>query len=116
MRRVLTLPYPPSINHYWRKVGPGVLVSKEGRLYRERVRNLLADSGAAPMRGRLRLNVVVYMPDRRRRDLDNILKCLADSLVHAGAMLDDSQIDDWRIVRGPVAPPGEVVVELETIR
>ena len=28
---VLTLPYPPSINHYWRRVGPRTLISREGR-------------------------------------------------------------------------------------
>ena len=25
---VLTLPWPPSINHYWRRVGPRTLISR----------------------------------------------------------------------------------------
>lgn len=40
------------------------------------------------------------MPDRRRRDLDNILKALFDALTHAGLWLDDSQIDFISISRG----------------
>jgi len=31
------LPYPPSINHYWRRVGPKTLISREGRLFRASV-------------------------------------------------------------------------------
>ncbi len=27
----LTLPYPPSVNHYWRRVGLRTLISREGR-------------------------------------------------------------------------------------
>ena len=38
---------------------------------------------------------------RRRRDLDNILKSLLDSLTHAGVWEDDSQITDLRIRKGP---------------
>jgi hypothetical protein len=29
----LTLPYPPSVNHYYRRVGPRTLISREGREY-----------------------------------------------------------------------------------
>jgi len=31
------LPYPPSINHYWRRVGPKTLISREGRRFRASV-------------------------------------------------------------------------------
>ena len=31
------LPWPPSVNHYYRHVGPRVLISRDGRKYRERV-------------------------------------------------------------------------------
>lgn len=41
--------------------------------------------------GELAVRAVVYFPDRKRRDIDNILKCLLDSLTGI-AWVDDSQI------------------------
>ena len=38
----LELPVPPSINHYYRRVGPRTLISREGRAYREAVCTILA--------------------------------------------------------------------------
>ena len=32
----LELPFPPSVNHYYRRVGPRTLISREGRRFRER--------------------------------------------------------------------------------
>lgn len=115
MRRLLTLPYPPSVNRYYRSVGGRVLIAKEGRRYRERVRPIVECTGMQTICRPLRMDILAYPPDSRRRDLDNLFKCLADSLVKAKAIADDSLIDDWRIRRGPVVPGGECVVELETI-
>lgn len=48
---------------------------------------------------RLSLTIDAYPPDRRKRDLDNILKSLLDALQHAGIYSDDSQIDILKISR-----------------
>ncbi|MBI1900547.1 MAG: RusA family crossover junction endodeoxyribonuclease, partial [Planctomycetia bacterium] len=66
------LPYPPSINHYWRRVGERTLISREGRRFRERVLAILAAAGAQPMLGRLSVEVTVFPPDDQRRDVDNL--------------------------------------------
>lgn len=89
------LPYPPSINHYWRRVGPRTLISREGRAFRENVCALLAGAGNSqpPIDGRIALCMDAFPPDRRRRDLDNIQKPVLDALEHAGIYKDDSQID-----------------------
>ncbi|SFY16614.1 RusA family crossover junction endodeoxyribonuclease, partial [Azotobacter vinelandii] len=42
-------------------------------------------------------------------------KCLCDSLTHAGLWGDDSQIDDLRIVRGPVVKGGKITVKVGEI-
>ncbi len=114
-RRVLTLPYPPSVNHYWRRVGARTLISREGRRYRTDVCALLAAGGGAPLRGRLALRIEVCPPDRRRRDLDNVQKAVFDSLQHAGVYEDDSQIDRIEIDRGQVVAGGRVVVEITEV-
>jgi len=111
-RRVLDLPYPPSVNHYWRRVGARTLISRGGRRYRTDVCAALAADSAAPMEGRLAVRVVVRPPDRRRRDLDNIGKALLDALEHAGAYRDDAQIDRLLLERGEVVPLGGVTVEI----
>jgi len=112
-RRVFVLPYPPSINHYWRRVGERMLISREGRRYRKRVCAVLAAAGVQPLRGRLAVRVEVHPPDRRRRDLDNVQKALLDALEHGGAYDDDDQIDRIEVERGDVHPPGHVNVEIE---
>ena len=42
---------------------------------------------------RLEINVHLHAPDKRLRDIDNVLKPLLDALVHAGLFNDDSQVD-----------------------
>ena len=113
MRRVYELPYPPSVNHYWRHVGWRTLISREGRRYRREVVALLAASREPPLRGRLEAVVWLYPPDGHRRDLDNAMKCLLDSLGHAGVYGDDGQIDRLVIERGSIVPGGKVIVELK---
>lgn len=97
----LTLPYPPSVNHYWRHVSMRVLISKQGRDYRTAVRAAVLGQGwkADPLSGRLKLSMLAWMPDRRRRDLDNLQKSALDAMQEAGVYADDSQIDKLSIER-----------------
>ncbi|MCB9838226.1 MAG: RusA family crossover junction endodeoxyribonuclease [Phycisphaeraceae bacterium] len=111
----IDLPYPPSVNHYWRRVGTRTLISREGRRHRRDVCAALAALGRAPMTGRLSVSIVVHPPDRRRRDLDNLAKALLDALEHAGAYRDDSQIDLLSLERGAVIPRGSVAVEITEV-
>jgi Holliday junction resolvase RusA-like endonuclease len=108
----LELPYPPSVNHLWRRVGHRTLISRGGRAFRRAVQAALAARGVRPIAGRLAITIDVYPPDRRRRDLDNALKALLDALQHGGAYHDDAQIDDLHIRRGACVPGGRVCVRI----
>ena len=94
----LQLPWPPSVNRYWRHVNGRVLISREGRAYRKVV--AAACHGVRGLGGaRLGVDVVLQPPDRRRRDIDNVLKSLLDALEHAGVYDDDGQIDRLMVHR-----------------
>lgn len=60
---------------------------------------------------RLYMSIAAFPPDRRKRDLDNLGKSLADSLMHAGVYFDDSQIDHLEFLRKSVQKgDGRVIV------
>jgi len=116
----LTLPFPPSLNRYYRSPNTGplagrTLISQEGRQYRKDVDNCLtlARTHSVGFR-RVKVDIEARMPDRRTRDLDNLPKALFDALTHAGLWYDDSQIDDYRVWRSPVMG-GLVIVRVELL-
>lgn len=105
------LPYPPTINSYYRHVGFRTLISREGRAYRRTVCAILRRVGVRPMEGRLAVGIDLYPPDRRRRDCDNAQKALLDALQHAGVYGDDSQVKRLlTIMHDEVVPGGKVTV------
>ena len=111
-----TVPWPPSVNRYYRHVGPRVLISKDGRIYRREIEGRLGGLLREPLRGALALTAEMHPPDHRRRDLDNLGKALLDSLQHAGVFLDDSQIDELHIYRKEVEPNGSAEIRIRELQ
>lgn len=114
----LTLPFPPSVNHYWLTCGKRRFISDDGRqfaadVHAEVIRNRVRGFGD---KARLSVSVDVYPPDNRKRDLDNLCKALFDSLTKAGVWGDDGQIDRIVLEREKKAENGFVVVEIEERR
>ncbi len=111
---IITIPYPPTANTYYRHVGYRTLISREGRAFRQKVCALLAGGGPPirkpPAGGRIALCMDAFPPDRRRRDLDNLQKPSIDALQHAGVYEDDSQIDLLATRRREVVPGGHLVI------
>ena len=112
---LLTLPWPPSVNNYWLKTRTHVYISAKGRAYRERVIEEVANLGRFSGDVRLRVAITAFPPDRRRRDIDNLLKCTLDSLEHARVFTDDSQVDELYIERGEVTPGGALAIEIQSV-
>ena len=114
----LKLPFPPSTNTYYRMVNNRMLISAKGRKYRKDVlTDCISQNYITPkLTGRLSVKIVATVPDKRRRDLDNMLKSCLDSMQHAGIYLDDSQIDNLHIIRSAVEKPGWLDISIiETI-
>jgi len=74
------------------------------------------------------VEVYFYLPDRRKRDIDNMLKTLWDILERAGVLANDNLIFETRTVKVPKSdisgtviaikpfdPPGEVIEEYKNL-
>jgi crossover junction endodeoxyribonuclease RusA len=94
----LTLPWPPSVNKYWRTFQGRMIISADGRAYRRAVADqVLIQRGAKDYAGKLCVVIEAFRPDNRRRDLDNLFKAVLDGCTHAGVWEDDCNIVDLRI-------------------
>ena len=106
----IELPFPPSVNTYWRRVGARTLISREGRAFRDQA--LKQCQGAQKFTGGVGVRIWAHPPDRRRRDLDNLLKAPLDALQHGGIYEDDYQVGEIHLHRGECVPGGKLVIEL----
>lgn len=107
------LPSPISANRLYRHVGQRTLISREGRVFRERVKAILAQSRVRPLAGPLAIDIEIYPSSRRKYDLDNRLKSLFDALQHGGAFHDDSQVVRLSARKCPPVPGGMAIVRIE---
>ena len=94
------LPYPPSVNHYYLRTSSGVITGERGKKYRRDAGILLGKHrNHFPEDTRLAVTINVFAPDKRKRDIDNLLKCTLDSIEHAGVYKNDNQIDMLTVIR-----------------
>jgi crossover junction endodeoxyribonuclease RusA len=120
---ILTIPYPPTVNTY-KKIGR-LTKTKSGKLYQVRantditkrfyfevwlkVKQLQLESLGDAV---LRLEMYVYPPDKRKRDLDNVIKPGVDSLMKAGLFNDDSQIACLYVQKMGIISQGKVEIKI----
>ncbi|RJT26898.1 RusA family crossover junction endodeoxyribonuclease [Buttiauxella izardii] len=116
----LTLPFPPSVNTYWRAPNKGPLIGRH--LISDKGRKFRTEAFAAvmeqlrrkpkPLDGDLSVTVILFPPDRRNRDLDNYGKALFDALTHAGVWHDDCQMKRMLVEWGPIVQKGSAEVTI----
>jgi len=119
MHMIFRLPFPPSVNTYWRNYRGRMVLSARGRDYKKKVYEDLSGERTflkTPLAGRLRVVVDIYVPDKRRRDIDNCAKALLDAIGDAEIYEDDSQIDELLLRRAPIdRPDGHVMIFIEEL-
>ena len=111
----LILPFPPSVNGYWRSSNKGMLISARGRVYRSNAIAAVYEQlkrKPQPLTAELDVHVVLFSPTRARRDLDNFQKALFDSLTHAGVWADDSQVKRMTVEWGDLTKDGKAEVRI----
>ena len=92
---ILKLPWPPSVNGYWRSYRGRQILSKKARQYRD---SIMRHPGVRKLLGPLSVHIFLEPPDKRGRDVDNYSKAILDALTHAGAWDDDSQVAHMSVV------------------
>ena len=96
----LVLPSVPSLNHVYRNVKINLrIMTPIGKAWKENVQWIAATERTKQRwefssNEKLVMELEIFWPDRRRRDADNCLKLLADSL--EGILFED---DKWILPR-----------------
>lgn len=118
----IRLPWPPTVNTYWKpviKAGHAVLcLSRQGEEFRKAAVVAARNQGVSARRvdGPVSVTIAAYPPNRRRRDVDNILKATLDAITHIGIWDDDSQVETLYVRRMLPEAEARVEIDIEEIR
>lgn len=113
---MLVLPFPPSMNTYWRNFRGRTVLSKAGREYKVAVAEYVSENNV-PKYGekKLKITMILQPKDKRKIDIDNRIKCVLDSLQEAGVFDDDFHVDELHVMRGEQIKGGRLLLTIETI-
>lgn len=97
----LTIPYPPTINHYLKQGKWGRFLSPEAKAFKAEIKALWFEMGMPRFSivDKLKLEIYVYHPDNRKRDISNIIKIIEDALQDAGFYDNDYRICELHVYR-----------------
>lgn len=84
----ISIPFPISANAMYRNVAR-TLKSERYRKWIVEAAWTIKSQTKSKMAGDYKLTMLVVPPDRRRRDLDNLLKSASDALGEAGVIKND---------------------------
>ena len=113
---VLNLPYPPSVNHMYINARGRRFPNAKAKAYKTAISEYVVEYRVPKFEdAKIALIVWAYPPDRRKRDISNLLKIIEDSLQDAGVFNDDFNIDFIEIKRGEIKKGGGLVVMIETM-
>jgi len=90
------LPWPVSVNSLYRAKGKKVYISAKGKAFKKACGIIFAGTKMVYETERVWLDIEVYPPDNRRRDISNLIKIVEDALPW---FRDDSQVDKIKIKR-----------------
>jgi len=83
------LPWPPSVNQYWRAVSGRNILSAKARAWKKLAEQSLMLSRPAPVYGPAIVIIHLFPPTKRKYDIDNRVKAILDLLVKCGILQED---------------------------
>lgn len=108
------LPFPPSVNKLWRNAGRTLLSADARAFYRLAVFQIHKNlRGHKTITAPVAVKIMLYPPNRARRDLDNYAKATLDALKKAKVFTDDSLVHDLHLAWGEIKKPGKCEVNIE---
>jgi crossover junction endodeoxyribonuclease RusA len=117
---MIELRWPPTVNHYYtlsKGKRPRKILSEAARAYKKLCHWGMLEQGTPKLKGpKYCVSIFARPPDNRKRDLDNLFKPILDALVEFGAITDDSNVDDLRIVRLNNVKNGSIQVLISEIK
>ena len=109
---MITLPFPPSVNHYYQRTRSGqVFLGAKALAFRERVHLEWLARSWMPLEGPISLEIRAFRP-RVVGDIDNVLKATLDAL-NRRYFVDDRQVVRLlvHLDHDPACPRLEVTIE-----
>ncbi|MGB3725912.1 MAG: RusA family crossover junction endodeoxyribonuclease [Glaciecola sp.] len=105
-----TLPYPPSVNGYWRAFRNRQIISKRGRDYvklatEKMIELKLHDEMISEQ---VAFEMTINPPTLRKYDVDNFTKGVFDALTKCGFWVDDEQVQKLTVKKGVKTKGGNV--------
>lgn len=112
-----TLPYPPSVNGYWRNFRGRQIISKRGREYKVSVSDVMSSLGlhSEKINKLVVFDMIINPPTLRKYDVDNFTKGVFDALSNCNFWLDDEQVIKLTVSKGEKVKGGNVKVKVRLI-
>lgn len=89
----LHVPYPPSANRLWVRAKKGMRKSDEYAKWLTDAGWLVKQQKPGSIQGPYAISLLAARPDKRKRDLGNLLKATEDLLQSVGVIRDDADCE-----------------------
>lgn len=115
---MIFLPYPPALNRYYRNFRGVMVISKEGKAWKQFAAMQARAAGMRPIDGAVSVSVILHPKTKKngeaskvRMDLDGCLKAALDALNGVGYQ-DDKQIERLLVELGAPVLDGGLSVQV----
>lgn len=113
---ILNLPYPPSVNTYYRNFNGRMVLSAKGREFKQLVAEYVIENCVPKLGDKfVKVTIIMRPRDKRKTDVDSRIKATLDALESAGVFDNDYQVEHLEVIRGEPIKNGRVVVTIEEI-
>jgi len=122
---IILLPFPPSVNNYWKNVSykkRGILIKGKAltpKARQFRIEGLITIRKQYPVHevinSPVKMLIHLHPPSLRKYDVDNFNKGILDVLTHANIWVDDDLVHDLRVMKCIKRKGGSVIVKIERL-